>query len=132
MRFRYILKTGLIAGMFTAAVSLVSVPAQSQHQQVFINGQPMHPAVVAQIQQAIGMVLPGGAYSWNGQYLYDAYGNAVPLSLGGTGPTQYPGGTIGEVYSDGSSSWGNPNTGIGGVYDSSGGCEAGSCVNILD
>jgi hypothetical protein len=132
MRFGQILKAGLIAGMFTAAVSLASVPAQSQYQQVFINGQPMHPAVVAQIQQAIGIILPSGEYFWDGQYLYDGYGNAVPLSLGGTGPTQYPGGTSGEVYPDGSGSWANQNTGIGGVYDPSGGCEAGSCVNILD
>ncbi len=132
MKLWEILKTGLFAGIFTAAVSLGSVPARSGHQGVYINYQLMNPAVVAQIQQAIGMQLPSGAYTWDGRYLYDSYGNAVPFSLGGTASTRYPGGATGEVYRDGSSSWGNSNTGIGGVYDPSGGCEGGSCVNILD
>lgn len=132
MRLTTILKTGLIAGTLAAALSLGSLPARSGHQGVYINNQLTNPAVVAQIQQAIGMHLPSGAYTWDGQYLYDSYGNAVPLSLGGRAPTRYPGGATGEVYRDGSSSWGNTNTGIGGVYDPSGGCEGGSCVNILD
>ena len=131
MDFRRIFTTGLAVGIFTAMVALGGLPARSGHQQVYINNQLMAPAVVAQIQQAIGRPLPGGAYYWDGQYLYDSYGNGVPLSLGGRGPTQYPGGATGEVH-PGGSSWGNSNTGIGGVYDSTGGCEGGSCVNILD
>ena len=131
MHFRRIFKAGLAAGIFIAAVGLGGLAARSGHQQVYINNQPVAPAVVAQIQQAIGRPLPGGAYFWDGQYLYDSYGNAVPLSLGGGGPTRYPGGAVGEAY-PGGSSWGNSNTGIGGVYDSTGGCEGGSCVNILD
>jgi len=132
MTFRHTCRTALIAGVFADAASLASVPAQSGHQRVFINGQLVHRAVVAQIQQAIGMALPSGAYLWDGQYLYDGYGNAVPLAGRGAGPTRYPGGAVGEVYPGGASAWGNPNTGIGGVYDPSGGCEAGSCVNILN
>ncbi len=120
MKFRYILKTGLIAGIFTAAISLASVPAQSGHQQIFINGQPIHPSVVAQIQHTTGVILQGGAYYWDGQYLYDSYGNVVPLSIGGTGSPQYP-------YNRGGGSGQYPI-----VIDPSGGCEAGSCVNILD
>ena len=129
MKYGYVLKAALIAGVVTAVAALIGVPAHGGHQRVFINGQPVHPTVVAQIQQAIGMPLPGGAYVWDGQYLYDAAGNAVPLSYGG--PTRYPGGSVGQV-SPGGSSWGNQNTGIGGVYDNSGGCEGGSCVNIID
>jgi len=130
MKYGYVLKAALIAGVITAVIALVGVPAHSTHQQVFINGQLVHPAVVGQIQQAIGIPLPGGTYFWDGQYLYDAAGNSVPLSYGG-GPTRYPGGSVGEV-SPGGSSWGNSNTGISGTYDSSGGCEGGSCVNIID
>ncbi len=123
------LKAAVLAGLMAAA--LFGVPAQATHENVYINGQLVHPAVVVQIQRAIGMPLPGGVYYWDGRVLYDAWGNAVPLSLGGSGPTGYPGGSVGEV-SPGGSSWGNSNTGIGGVYDNSGGCEGGSCVNIID
>ena len=62
MTFGQILKTGLIAGMVAAAASLGSLPAQSGHQRVYINNQPVDPADLARIQRAIGMALPGGAY----------------------------------------------------------------------
>ena len=121
MSFTRLLKTGLIACMFAATLSLASVPAQSGHQQVYINGQLVQPALVAEIEQAIGVALPSGAYGWDGQYLYDGYGNSVPLYIRGPGPSQYsynPGGGGGQ------------HTDI--IIDPSGGCEAGSCVNIID
>ncbi len=127
MSFPSPLKSGLIVAALIATLSLASVPAQGGHQQVFINGQPVHPTVVMQIQQATGVSLHGGAYAWDGQYLYDGYGNSVPLSLGGGGYGQQsanPGG------------WGGGGGGGGRhtdtVIDPGGGCEGGSCVNILD
>ena len=96
------LKTGLAASLFSAVVALSSVPTQSQNHQVFINGQAMHPAVVGYIQQVTGVFLPGGAYFWDGQYLYDSYGNSLRLSLSATGPFQHPNGPVSQTYTGGS------------------------------
>jgi hypothetical protein len=64
-----------------------------------------------------------------GDYAVDAAGNWVNLR----DPAHR-----GNIYSDAQpqgsqgGSWGGSYTGPTAVYDGSGGCEGGSCVNILD
>ena len=90
-----------------------------------VNGRPMSPQVCATTRQVYGQVIPG-------DYLMDDNGNWVnrnnPMHRG-------------NIYRDARSVTGNPPSGSWGggsyvsprgVYDSTGGCEGGSCVNIID
>ena len=124
MRFRYILMTGLIAGIFTAVVGLASVPANAACGAV-INGRPMTDYECWLVIQAYGYVEPG-------YYVADAYGNWAKVG------DQYWRGNIWMDSQIPSSGGGWANGGGGGgrwtstTIDPSGGCEGGSCVNILD
>lgn len=92
-----------------------------------VNGRPMSPQLCAATIQVYGQVIPGN-------YLADEQGNWVNIN----NPQHR-----GNIYQDarsrrdrGSSSggsWSGPSIiSPSGVYDASGGCEGGSCVNIID
>ena len=91
-----------------------------------INGQPMTQEACDFARQVYGHVIPG-------DYLMDIYGNWVNIN----NPTHY-----GNTYRDNvrrkaqpsyGSSWGGGSyNSPKGVYDATGGCEGGSCVNIID
>lgn len=86
-----------------------------------VNGRPMTPQECHRTIQIYGQVIPG-------DYLVDDKGNWVNVN----NPMHY-----GNIYIDAqrapSGSWGGQ-TYISphGIYDSTGGCEGGSCVNIID
>jgi len=86
-----------------------------------VNGRPMTHQECALSMQVYGRVIPGA-------YLVDGYGNWVnannPMHRGNT----YRDAQRGRSGSWGGGSYVSPR----GVYDSSGGCEGGSCVNIID
>ena len=99
---------------------LLSAPAAAACNAT-VNGRPMTPQECALAIQVYGQVVPG-------DYLVDGYGNWVNTS----NPMHR-----GNSYSDGRSNYGGSWGGGSyvsprGVYDASGGCEAGSCVNIID
>jgi predicted small secreted protein len=86
-----------------------------------VNGRPMTIQECAQTIQVYGRVVPGN-------YMTDAYGNWININ----NPWHR-----GNIYSDaqrnaGGSLGGRSLVGPSTVYDSTGGCEGGSCVNILD
>jgi hypothetical protein len=91
-----------------------------------INGRPMSQQECAQVMQVYGQVIPGN-------YLVDANGNWVNAN----NPAHR-----GNLYQDAQAtyrsqsqggSWSSKSyVGYSGVYDPSGGCEGGSCVNIID
>ncbi len=89
-----------------------------------VNGRPMTPQECALNMQVYGVVIPGN-------YLVDGYGNWVnannPMHRGNTyRDAQRARGGSGGSWGGGS--YVSPR----GVYDPSGGCEGGSCVNIID
>lgn len=86
-----------------------------------VNARPMTPLECATAIQVYGQVVPGN-------YVADDYGNWVNAN----NPTHR-----GNTYTDGRRSYGGSWGGGSyvsprGVYDGSGGCEGGSCVNIID
>ena len=90
-----------------------------------VNGRPMSPQLCATVVQVYGQVIPG-------DYLLDGNGNWVNAN----NPIHR-----GNIYRDARSSTGSPSSGSWGgssyvspgvVYDSTYGCEGGSCVNIID
>ena len=86
-----------------------------------VNGRPMTLQECALTIQVYGQVLPG-------DYLVDDNGNWVDINN-----PLHRGNTYRDAHSTRSGSWGGASyVGPRGVYDSSGGCEGGSCVNIID
>jgi hypothetical protein len=99
-----------------------------------VNGRPMSSQECAITIQVYGQVVPG-------DYLMDDNGNWVNIRN-----PMHRGNIYIDAQSTSSGSWGNgyyENTPAGswgggsyvspsGVYDSTGGCEGGSCVNIID
>lgn len=86
-----------------------------------VNGRPMTYQECALGIRAYGQVLPG-------DYLVDANGNWV-----NTRNLRHRGNTLKGAPNSRSGSWGGGSVvSPRGVYDSSGGCEGGSCVNIID
>ncbi len=86
-----------------------------------VNGRPMSQQECALSMQVYGQVIPG-------DYLMDQYGNWVNANN-----PMHRGNTYRDAQSSRGGSWGgrsyvSPNT----VYDASGGCEGGDCVNIID
>ena len=86
-----------------------------------VNGRPMTQQECALSIQVYGYVIPG-------DYYVDSYGNWVNVNN-----PMHRGNTYRDAQGSGGGSWGSgsyvgPNT----VYDSSGGCEGGGCVNIID
>ncbi|MES9971246.1 MAG: hypothetical protein ABW092_14530 [Candidatus Thiodiazotropha sp.] len=88
-----------------------------------INGRPMSQQECALSIQVYGQVIPG-------DYLMDGYGNWVNANN-----PMHRGNTYRDAQSQGSrgGSWGGGSyVSPRGVYDASGGCEGGGCVNIID
>ncbi|MBT3044759.1 MAG: hypothetical protein KME67_18010 [Candidatus Thiodiazotropha sp. (ex Codakia orbicularis)] len=86
-----------------------------------VNGRPMTQQECALSMQVYGYVIPG-------DYLMDGYGNWVNANN-----PMHRGNTYRDAQNSHSGSWGggsyvSPST----VYDASGGCEGGDCVNIID
>jgi uncharacterized membrane protein YgcG len=86
-----------------------------------INGRPMTQQECALTMRVYGQVIPG-------DYLMDEYGNWVNVNN-----PMHRGNTYRDAQSSRGGSWGgrsyvSPST----VYDGSGGCEGGGCVNIID
>lgn len=110
----------LSAAALAAATCMSSVTALAACNAT-VNGRPMSPQECAMAIQVYGRVVPG-------DYLVDRYGNWVninnPMHRGNT--------YMGNQGTSGGS-WGSQSyTGPSGVYDSTGGCEGGDCVNIID
>ncbi|MEO1494353.1 MAG: hypothetical protein AAFV19_19565 [Pseudomonadota bacterium] len=87
-----------------------------------INGYPMTPQQCALAIQIYGTVIPG-------RYGADANGNWWNLDNPRHRGNTYRDARRAQQRSSGGS-WSGRHT--SGVYDSSGGCEGGSCVNIID
>lgn len=93
-----------------------------------VNGRPMTPQECNTAIQVYGSVIPGDYYA-------DDQGNWVnannPMHRGNTYvDAQRARGGNRNTYGG---SWGGGSyTSPRGVYDASGGCEGGSCVNIID
>ncbi|MES9835467.1 MAG: hypothetical protein ABW144_03335 [Candidatus Thiodiazotropha sp.] len=86
-----------------------------------VNGRPMTQQECALSMQVYGYVVPG-------DYLMDDYGNWVNANN-----PMHRGNTFRDAQGSRGGSWGgrsyvSPST----VYDPSGGCEGGDCVNIID
>ena len=112
-----------------AVIALVSSEAAMAACNATINGRPMTLQECALSIQVYGYVIPG-------DYLVDSYGNWVnannPMHRGNTyrDAQRKQNGSYGGSYG-GSWSSGSP-VGPNTVYDGSGGCEGGGCVNIRD
>ncbi|MCU7896230.1 MAG: hypothetical protein KZQ66_02765 [Candidatus Thiodiazotropha sp. (ex Lucinoma aequizonata)] len=104
-----------------AAIACISSETALAACNATVNGRPMSQQECAQSIQVYGQVIPG-------DYLVDGYGNWInakkPMHRGNTyrDAQSYRSGSCGEQ------SYFSPH----GVYDSSGGCEGSSCVNIID
>ncbi|MCU7930492.1 MAG: hypothetical protein KZQ90_06805 [Candidatus Thiodiazotropha sp. (ex Codakia rugifera)] len=86
-----------------------------------VNGRPMSQQECAQSIQVYGQVIPG-------DYLVDGYGNWVNANN-----PMHRGNTYRDARSYRGGSWGGQSyVSPHSVYDSSGGCEGGGCVNIID
>ncbi|MES9851802.1 MAG: hypothetical protein ABW170_08220 [Candidatus Thiodiazotropha sp. L084R] len=86
-----------------------------------VNGRPMSQQECTLSMQVYGQVIPG-------TYLVDQYGNWVNANN-----PMHRGNTYRDAQGSRGGSWGgrsyvSPST----VYDASGGCEGGGCVNIID
>ena len=95
---------------------------------VMINGRPMTEEECATAIQIYGQVIPG-------EYLMDEYGNWVNINNPAhRGNTYTDAQNNQNTYQEGyGGSWGGGSVvSPRGVYDASGGCEGGSCVNIID
>ena len=85
-----------------------------------VNGRPMTPQECALAIQIYGQVLPG-------DYWVDGNGNWVNINN-----PMHRGNPYGNAQSTPGGSWSSPSlVGPSGVYDPTGGCEGGSCVNIV-
>lgn len=86
-----------------------------------VNGRPMTPQECTLGMQVYGQVIPGA-------YLVDGQGNWVNANN-----PMHRGNTYKDAQRSRGGSWGGGSYfSPRGVYDSSGGCEGGSCVNIID
>ncbi|MGD9170150.1 MAG: hypothetical protein PVI97_08825 [Candidatus Thiodiazotropha sp.] len=86
-----------------------------------VNGRPMTQQECAVSIQVYGYVIPG-------DYLVDDYGNWVNVNN-----PKHRGNTYRDAQSSHGGSWGSRSyVGSSTVYDASGGCEGGGCVNIID
>ena len=86
-----------------------------------VNGRPMTIEECQLAIQVYGSVIPG-------RYQVDEQGNWVNLDH-----PEHRGNTLQDAQRPRSGSWGGGSVvSPRGVYDASGGCEAGSCVNIID
>ena len=86
-----------------------------------LNGRPMSQQECALSILVYGQVIPG-------DYLMDGYGNWVNANN-----PMHRGNTYRDSQSSRGGSWGGQSyVSPGGVYDPSGGCEGGDCVNIID
>ena len=113
-------RAAFCAVAMAAIINLVSQTASAACNAT-VNGRPMTPQECTTAIQVYGRVVPG-------DYLVDDYGNWVnannPMHRGNT----YTDGRRASSGSWGGGSYVSPR----GVYDASGGCEGGSCVNIID
>lgn len=87
-----------------------------------VNGRPMSRQECAMAIKVYGRVVPGN-------YLGDNYGNWVNINN-----PMHRGNTYRDAQNTATGgSWGGgSNVSPRGVYDPTGGCEGGSCVNIID
>jgi len=86
-----------------------------------INGRPMSLQECALTLHVYGQVVPGN-------YLVDNQGNWVNINN-----PRHHGNTYRDAQRPRGGSWGGQSSvSPRGVYDSTGGCEGGSCVNIID
>ena len=107
-----------LSSVFT--MSFLSIQPATAACNAFVNGRPMTQQECANNTRIYGAVLPGS-------YRVDNQGNWYNVN----NPSHR-----GNVYQDaqptsGGRFGGNSLVSPSGVYDSSGGCEGGSCVNII-
>jgi hypothetical protein len=116
--------SSLAAALLITACLTAAAPAVADHlsgRYITVNGQPLGPQEMAEADWNVGFRLPNGHYWWDPNTGY--WGLVGGAALGRVAPAR---------RSRGSGGGG----GGGGLYpitiDPSGGCEGGSCVNILD
>ena len=117
----------LAAAIFVVVVAVASVTADAQHRTVIVNGQLLSLQGLYVIDRLNRGYVPDGNYWLNMQTgIWGYAGDPRPRGrigggvAGGGGSGQYP------------SNPGNRGGQYPIVIDPSGGCEGGSCVNILD
>ena len=127
------MKRSAFSAATLAILALITGEAAVAACNATINGRPMTQQECALSIQVYGYVIPG-------DYLVDSYGNWVnannPMHRGNTylDAQRNSGASYGGSYGDSyGGSWSSgssvgPNT----IYDGSGGCEGGGCVNIRD
>lgn len=117
------MRTVKLAAVSTAVLimAMISSEATQAACNATINGRPMTQQECALSIQVYGYVIPG-------DYLVDNYGNWVNANN-----PMHRGNTYRDAKRNYGGSWssGSP-VGSNTVYDGSGGCEGGGCVNILD
>jgi len=111
------------AGLLAVACAVAATPASAGHlggRYITVNGQPLNPRQMAEADWNVGLRLPNGHYWWDPNTGY--WGVVGGPALGRVAPAvgrRPPGGGGG-----------------GGLFpitiDPDGGCEGGSCVNIID
>ena len=109
--------------LVAAALACAAIPASANHtggRTIFVNGQLLNPYQVAQADQNAGYRVPDGFYWLDHASGY--WGLVGGPALGRIAPSGGGGGSSGAGGS------GHYNT----VIDTTGGCEGGSCVNIID
>lgn len=110
----------ILATLLASVVSLSSTAVFAACNAT-VNGRPMTQQECNRAIQVYGQVIPGN-------YLADNNGNWVNANN-----PMHRGNTFRDAQRNYGGSWGGGSyVSPRGVYDASGGCEGGSCVNILD
>jgi hypothetical protein len=105
-------------------VGITTPPALAQWgRAINVNGQWLNPYEIAEVDQIAGFRLPNGYYWWNPRAcVWGVVGNPLPKGRAPCGGAHFGGG------GGGGSHW---NRSAPPVIAPGGGCEGGSCVNIL-
>ncbi|HRY15276.1 MAG: hypothetical protein KDJ31_19630 [Candidatus Competibacteraceae bacterium] len=117
--------TPMTRAAFSAAALVVMASLSSETAlaacNATVNGRPMSPQECALTLQVYGQVVPG-------DYLVDNNGNWVNINN-----PRHRGNTYRDAQRPRGGAWGGRSSvSPRGVYDPTGGCEGGSCVNIID
>ncbi|MEW8026641.1 MAG: hypothetical protein AB2792_14670 [Candidatus Thiodiazotropha sp.] len=115
------MKRAVFSTTVLAVISFISSEAAQAACNATVNGRPMSQQECALTIQVYGQVIPG-------DYLTDGYGNWVNANN-----PMHRGNTYRDAQNYRGGSWGGQSyVSPHGVYDPSGGCEGGDCVNIID
>lgn len=115
----------IIAALFAVTSAVAAVPASANHlgtRLIIVNGERLTPHEIVEADRAVGYRLPNGRYWWNPNNGYWGVVGGPPVGRVAPRRRQGYGGGGGRT----------PSRQFNTLIDSSGGCEGGSCVNIID